>query len=70
MQTAVVVELKNGFTFRAEHDVKTVADVQRLIAKADQKITAAKKAIPEIADEPVTRVSFKRTQEAAATAAS
>lgn len=70
MLTAVVVELKNGFTFRVEHDVKTVSDVQRLIAKANQRIAAAKKALPEIADEAVVRMSIKRAKEEPVTVAS
>jgi len=69
MLTAMVVELKSGFTFRVEHEVKTVTDMQRLIAKADAKIAAAKKAIPEIADEVIARVRVGPVREPAAAAA-
>lgn len=66
MQTTFQIELKNGFKFGVEQDVKTVADVQRLLSKAQTKLAAVKKAMPEIADEQVARLRLPMAQTAAA----
>lgn len=63
MQTMLGIELKNGFRFSVEHDVKTVADVQRLLQKGQAKIAAVKKAVPEIASEAVAKVRMGAVRE-------
>jgi hypothetical protein len=63
MQTMLGIELRNGFRFSVEHDVKTVADVQRLLQKGQARLAAVKKAIPEIATEPVAKVRMGAVHE-------
>jgi hypothetical protein len=69
MQTTFQIELKNGFRFSVEQDVKTVADVQRLLSKAQTKLAAVKKAVPEMADEQVAKLRCAGEQQRPAAAA-
>jgi hypothetical protein len=62
MQTAVQIELACGFHFGVEGEVSTAADLRRLLKKADAKLRAAFKAVPEIADESVRKVRIGAAQ--------
>jgi hypothetical protein len=64
------VELGNGFQFGVDGDVKTLGDVRKLLQKADKKILAAMKAVPEIAEEKAVKGRFTIEQQSKAAASS
>ena len=72
MQTFIVVELVNTFKFSVSHEVKSLADMRKLLRKADQKIAAACKVVPELNELKVqkARITAEQPKQAAAAAAS
>jgi hypothetical protein len=70
MQAKVQVELACGIAWEVEHDVKTLPDFRKLLKKADAKIVAACRAMPEIAEMKLARARITVEQPKQAAAAS
>lgn len=70
MQTSLTMKLGCGLAFTVEHEVKTLADLRKLLNKADAKIAACVKAMPELAEEKLEKagISGERSKPAAAAA--
>lgn len=62
MQTFLAVEMVNTFKFSVTHEVKTLADMQRLLSKAQTKIRDAVKAVPELRDLKVAKAKITHEQ--------
>lgn len=69
MQTTFQVELGSGFKFAVEQDVKTLGDFRKLLKKADAKIAAACKVLPELNEEKLERARVAAVGTKATTAA-
>jgi hypothetical protein len=61
----------NTFKFSVSDDVKTLKDMRRLLRKADLKIAAACKVLPELNDQKVAkaRITAEQPKQAATAAA-
>ena len=62
MQTFLVVEMVNTFKFSVAHEVKTLADMRRLLKKADAKISQACKSVPELNELKVAKARITQEQ--------
>lgn len=69
MQTSLTVKLDCGVVFSVEHEVKTLADLRKLLNKADAKIAACVKAMPELAEEKLEKAGISGEKAKPATAA-
>jgi hypothetical protein len=55
MKASIQVELECGLRFQVEHEVRTLADLRKLLQKGDAKIAACVKPMPELADEKLAK---------------
>lgn len=70
MQTKVQIQMPASIVFEVEHDVKTLGDLRKLLKKADAKIAAACKAVPELGDMQLVKARIAVEQPKTAAAAS